>query len=218
MYKSLPIPFDSDVVATRITIVDLPGHAKLGHILNETLNNYSNIKGILFVIDAAAGNNGVRIAAERLFTLLLRTEQRMGGIDLMIACNKADVFNMIPAVRMKKLLEEEIQNIRETKAKGLGTVGASGSLDDDNEDDGTLLASTTKSVEVSKKHEKSTIKSKETVGTSDEEEVENEEEEDDDDDDDIANDLEQEIAKHEAMAEVKGAGKDSDEDSSSEEE
>lgn len=81
-----------------------------------------------------------------------------------------------------------------------------------------LLASTTKSVEVSKKHEKSTIKSKETVGTSDEEEVENEEEEDDDDDDDIANDLEQEIAKHEAMAEVKGAGKDSDEDSSSEEE
>lgn len=139
MYKSLPIPFDSDVVATRITIVDLPGHAKLGHILNETLNNYSNIKGILFVIDAAAGNNGVRIAAERLFTLLLRTEQRMGGIDLMIACNKADVFNMIPAVRMKKLLEEEIQNIRETKAKGLGTVGASGSLDDDNEDDGSWL-------------------------------------------------------------------------------
>lgn len=139
MYKSLPIPFDSDVVAARITIVDLPGHAKLGHLLNDALNTYSNIKGILFVIDAAAGPNGVRVAAERLFTLLLRTEQRMGGIDLMIACNKADVFNMIPAVRMKSLLEEEIQNIRETRSKGLGTVGASGSLEDDNEDDGSWL-------------------------------------------------------------------------------
>ncbi len=84
----------------------------------------------------------------------------------------------------------------------------------------TSMSSVSKPTEVSKKHSKNTIKSKETVSSSDEEEEQEEkvEDEDDDDDDDIANDLEMEIAKHEAMAEVKSAGKDSDEDSSSEEE
>ena len=57
----------------------------------------------------------------------------------MIACNKADVFNMVPASRMKAELEREIQEIRDTRAKGLGAMADAGSLEDDNQDDGSWL-------------------------------------------------------------------------------
>lgn len=143
VYKSFKIPFDSPVDAVRVTLVDLPGHKKLSHHLNEALNNFSNVKGIIFMLDAASGPDGIRAAAESLFKLLLRTEQRNGGVDLMIACNKADVFNVIPAARIKTALEEEIQAIRATRAKGLGEVANAGSLDDDNDDDGSWLGGET---------------------------------------------------------------------------
>lgn len=143
VYSSFKIPFDSPVDAVRITLVDLPGHNKLVHHLEEALGKFSNVRGIIFVIDAASGPEGIRTAAEALFKLLLRTEQRMGGIDIMIACNKADVFNMVPAMRMKLALENEIQEIRSTKAKSLGTVAKAGSLEDDNEDDGSWLGGDT---------------------------------------------------------------------------
>lgn len=143
VYPSFSIPFDSPIDAVQVSLVDLPGHKKLAHHLEESLTKFSNVKGIIFVLDAASGPEGIRTAAEALFRLLLRTEQRMGGITLMIACNKADVFNMIPAARMKGLLEEEIQQIRETRAKGLGAVANAGSLDDDNEDDGSWLGGET---------------------------------------------------------------------------
>lgn len=139
IYKSFSIPFDSEVDAVKVTLVDLPGHAKLDHYLSEALEKHSNIKGIIFVLDAASGPEGIRTAAEALFKLLLKTEQRMGGIDLMIACNKADVFNMVPANRMRIALEHEIQEIRDMRSKGLGAVAEAGSLDDDNEDDGSWL-------------------------------------------------------------------------------
>lgn len=138
-YTSFSIPFDSDFDATKITLVDLPGHPKLNHVFSEALESYSNIKGIVYVIDAASGPKGIQEAANRLFNMLLKTETRMGGIDIMIACNKADVFNMIPSARLQTMLEEEIQNIRDNRSKSLGEVGAAGSLDDDNEDDGSWL-------------------------------------------------------------------------------
>lgn len=139
VYTSFKIPFDSPTDAVRVTLVDLPGHKKLSHHLNDALNKFSNVRGIIFVLDAAGGPEGMRTAAEALFKLLLRTEQRNGGIDLMIACNKADVFNVVPAARVKVALEEEIQAIRATRAKGLGEVAKAGSLDDDNDDDGSWL-------------------------------------------------------------------------------
>ncbi|VVT45744.1 uncharacterized protein SAPINGB_P000869 [Magnusiomyces paraingens] len=122
VYNSFSIPFDSETDASRITLIDLPGHPKLIHHLDEALLVNSNIKGILFVLDGASGTRGIEQAAQYLFKVLSRTEYRMGGIDMMIACNKADLFSMVPAAKLRKILEQELTFIRDARAQGLGTV------------------------------------------------------------------------------------------------
>lgn len=122
MYNSFSIPFDSETDASRITLIDLPGHPKLIHHLDEALLTNSNIKGILFVLDGASGTRGIEQAAQYLFKVLARTEYRLGGIDIMIACNKADLFSMVPAAKLRKTLEQELTYIRDARAQGLGAV------------------------------------------------------------------------------------------------
>lgn len=64
----------------------------------------------------------------------------------MIACNKQDAFNMVPAKKMRGLLENELTMIRDSQDQGLDTVKASDTLggkakndDDDDDIDGSWL-------------------------------------------------------------------------------
>lgn len=116
------------------------------HFLDEALLANSNIKGILFVLDAASGPKGIEQAAQYLFKVLLRSEHRMGGIDIMIACNKADLFSMVPAVKLRKTLEKELTFIRDAHSQGVGSVknedtlgGRAGDVGDQEEEDGSWL-------------------------------------------------------------------------------
>lgn len=77
----------------------------------------------MFVLDAAdCGPKGLEKTAQYLFRVLLRTEHRDGGMDLMIACNKADAFSMVPASKLRKILQDELTDIRDARAQGLGAV------------------------------------------------------------------------------------------------
>lgn len=65
---------------------------------------------------------------------------------MMIACNKQDAFNMVPAKKMRGLLENELTMIRDSQDQGLDTVKASDTLggkakndDDDDDIDGSWL-------------------------------------------------------------------------------
>jgi len=95
-----------------------------------------NLKGIIFVVDAAdlsSGNSGavnesLRQTAEYLHDLLLVLQKRATNtkssrgpaeLPVLIAVNKLDLFTALPAHLVKTALESEISNVRSSRNKGL---------------------------------------------------------------------------------------------------
>lgn len=116
VHQSVSIPFDSPTDATRVTVVDIPGPAKLFGMFKQSVIENSNIKGVLFVLDSTeCSGKGFEQTAQYLFRVLLRTEHRGGGIDVMIACNKADMANAMPATELRVALQKRLTEIRDSK-------------------------------------------------------------------------------------------------------
>lgn len=125
MTDDLELPFDSKSLETKYTLIDLPGHPKLEyHTTSEIKGNRTNLLGIIYMVDAASGLDGVAEAAKGLLRILTITEKRAGGVEILIAANKNDVFNVISATRLQSVLEEQIEELRKTSARGLGDVDA----------------------------------------------------------------------------------------------
>lgn len=116
--------------------MDTPGHGKLRHHAFNSVIKPQNLKGIIFVVDAAdlsignsgAGNESLRQAAEYLHDLLLLLQKRATGsttskgpreLPVLIAANKLDLFTALPAPLVKTALESEITKIRSSRGKGL---------------------------------------------------------------------------------------------------
>lgn len=125
-------------------LVDTPGHGKLRHHALDSLVRPQNLKGIVFLVDAAdpgassatgtAGDAGLREAAEYLHDVLLLLQKRAmtmaaaGGkaaraaaaeMPVLVAANKLDLFTALPATLVKGVLEAEITKVRGSRAKGL---------------------------------------------------------------------------------------------------
>ncbi|KAF1987423.1 P-loop containing nucleoside triphosphate hydrolase protein [Aulographum hederae CBS 113979] len=131
-----------------LLLVDTPGHGKLRHFGLEHLNATPNLKGIIYVVDAASipssstgssSESGLADAAEYLHDILLVLQKRYTtaksskgpkDVPVLIAANKLDLFTALPAPLLKTSLEKEISRVRETRAKGLLTAG-SGDADAD---------------------------------------------------------------------------------------
>lgn len=107
------------------------------------MTNSSNVRGVLFFVDAAAVTEdaGLNDAAEYLHDVLLALQKRYTGaktskgpkeIPVLIAANKLDLFTALPPHLVKGYLEKAISEVRKTKAKGLKDSGAA--LDGDDED------------------------------------------------------------------------------------
>ena len=95
-----------------------------------------NLKGIIFVVDAAdistgssgTGSEALRLTAEYLHDILLLLQKRSTGsrtskgpkeLPVLIAANKLDLFTALPAPLVKTTLESEISNVRSSRTKGL---------------------------------------------------------------------------------------------------
>lgn len=129
------------MVHTKFLLADTPGHGKLRHLALDQLVKPQNLKGIVFVIDAADlsstssspesnGNIGesLRQTAEYLHDVLLLLQKRAQsskssrGVDVpavLIAANKSDLFTALPAQLVKTALENEITQVRISRNKGL---------------------------------------------------------------------------------------------------
>ncbi|KAL9101041.1 MAG: hypothetical protein Q9163_003656 [Psora crenata] len=117
----------------KFLLVDTPGHGKLRHHALDNLIQAQNLKGIIYMVDAAdisAGsvsgteNEPLRQAAEYLYDILLLLQKRTMGskpraMSLLVAANKLDLFTALPAPLVKTALEAEITNVRESRNKGL---------------------------------------------------------------------------------------------------
>ncbi|GMM51415.1 Signal recognition particle receptor subunit beta [Starmerella bacillaris] len=113
-----------------VQVVDCPGNEKLQKYANDYLKN-GNIKAVIYMVDASSGVANIKNAASTLGSVLERTDSR--GIPLLVATNKHDLFNTVSVQSIKRTLENEINELRDTRSR---TVSKSGN-DDINDDEGT---------------------------------------------------------------------------------
>lgn len=132
-------------------LVDTPGHGKLRHYAVDHVVKPENLKGIIYVVDAAnlssatgsRAGEGLTEAAEYLHDMLLMLQRRYTSsktsrgpneIPVLIAANKMDLFTALPAPLVKNALESEVTNIRSTRSKALLDSGISMSEGDAGEE------------------------------------------------------------------------------------
>ncbi|MCJ1368951.1 hypothetical protein MMC20_000158 [Loxospora ochrophaea] len=133
-YRSANDP--SVKVHKKFLLIDTPGHGKLRYYATDSITKPQNLKGIIFLVDAAnlSGSTGgqvdggLRETAEYLHDILLLLQQRTTSsktskapkeMPVLIAANKLDLFTALPAQLVKTSLEAEISNVRSSRAKGL---------------------------------------------------------------------------------------------------
>ncbi|RDL38173.1 p-loop containing nucleoside triphosphate hydrolase [Venustampulla echinocandica] len=147
-YRSVNDP-TANSTYKKFLLIDTPGHGKLRHHALDNLTNPQNLKGIIFVADAAtlsAGDEGLRQTADYLHDVLLLLQKRMESknkaakklrdIPVLIAANKMDLFTALPAALVKSTLEAEITKIRTSRSKRLLDSGIG--IEDDAENDDWL--------------------------------------------------------------------------------
>lgn len=133
----------SSLKARTFNIIDTPGHGKLRHFAMEQLAKTQHLKGIVFLVDAAAisssepgsgSSSGLTETAEYLHDVLLALQKNYTGaktskgpkeMPVLLAANKLDLFTALPAALVKSNLEKEITSVRNTKSKGLKDSGIS---------------------------------------------------------------------------------------------
>ncbi|KAF1960633.1 P-loop containing nucleoside triphosphate hydrolase protein [Byssothecium circinans] len=130
----------------RFLLVDTPGHGKLRRFATTQLVTPSNVRGIIFVVDAAAvaEDAGLNETAEYLHDVLLALQKRYTGaktskgpkdIPVLIATNKLDLFTALPPHLVKLQLEKAISEVRKNRAKALKDSGVALGGEDDGVDE-----------------------------------------------------------------------------------
>jgi signal recognition particle receptor subunit beta len=124
----------------KFELIDTPGHAKLRFLAYEALQRRSRTAtGIIYVVDAADltsaagdGSSGcLRETAAYLHDvlLLLQKQYTQGKVpksrqtEILVAANKMDLFTALPEAMVKSSLEAEINRHRETRSRGIASVG-----------------------------------------------------------------------------------------------
>ncbi|CCH58827.1 hypothetical protein TBLA_0A10490 [Henningerozyma blattae CBS 6284] len=132
------------------TLIDYPGHIKLHYKLLNNLKNFKNLKGLIFLVDSTIDPKNLTDTAQFLYDILVITENTKyfnNGVDILLACNKSELFTSRPVKKILETLEFEIDKIIKRQKSSLGsasTVLASGiqrkgrsNEDDDENNDGT---------------------------------------------------------------------------------
>lgn len=113
---------------TKFLLVDTPGHGKLRTTAFAKLLRTDKLKGLVFMVDAAALGEPEALAptAAYLYDVLLYLQKKASdktkaklSVPVLIAANKVDLFTALPATLVKLNLEAELTRIRASKSKGL---------------------------------------------------------------------------------------------------
>lgn len=145
-YRSVNDP--TNQAHKKFLLVDTPGHGKLRHHALQNITSPQNLKGLIFLVDAATlstAEEGLRQTADYLHDILLILQKRTSGgktakalkeISVLIAANKMDLFTALPAALVGSSLEAEITKVRNSRSKGLldSGIGMSDALGDENDD------------------------------------------------------------------------------------
>ncbi|EXJ66992.1 uncharacterized protein A1O5_09638 [Cladophialophora psammophila CBS 110553] len=128
-----------DKQPTPYVMIDTPGHGKLRS--DQALSQIQNpaLRGVIFVVDSsvldASDSSASRDTAVYLHDTLLSLQRRKPRgktkteIPVLIAANKQDLFTALPTGAVKERLQAEIERVRMSRSKGLGTVGQNSDAD-----------------------------------------------------------------------------------------
>ena len=122
--------------ATKYYLIDTPGHGKLRTSSALSYLSDPSLRGVIFVVDSASLDSGdawiARDTAAYLHDVLLGLQRRKtgkggskakGDVKVLVAANKQDLFTALPQGAVRQRLELEIERVRESRRRGLVTVG-----------------------------------------------------------------------------------------------
>ena len=136
----------------RYNVKDTPGHGKLrfsqglSELQSMALSKdiKTKLRAVIFMVDTAAlaDETSLRDAATYLHDVLLVLQRRALGkgktstkrmmeVPVLIAANKQDLFTALPPGLVRAKLEEEIDQIRKSKTKGLMDASQETGLDEE---------------------------------------------------------------------------------------
>ncbi|ODV93716.1 hypothetical protein PACTADRAFT_4619 [Pachysolen tannophilus NRRL Y-2460] len=131
-------------IGENFKLIDYPGHPKLLNLyLYKDLKNkkfLKNCKGIIFVLDSSSINEFE--IGKMLYEILSKTEFLPNGVDILVACNKSDLFQSKPVFKIKEILEAEMNKIRINNSKNINKIDSSeGDIVDGGEEDFLTISS-----------------------------------------------------------------------------
>lgn len=116
-----PLP-STGQTKTNFKLIDFPGHNKLHNLTINEIKTSTNIFGLIFLIDSSIDPKKISESAKFLYEILSTTERRPGGVDILIGCNKSDLFSARQSQKIKELLELEIDSYRKLNAHNISKV------------------------------------------------------------------------------------------------
>ncbi|CAB4385099.1 unnamed protein product [Rhizophagus irregularis] len=109
-----------------IHFVDVPGHEKLRF----KFSDFTPITcGIIFLVDSSTCAKNVRSIAEYLYDIFSNKDVIKHNIPTLIACNKNDMITALPPERIQTMLENEINQLRNTRTSALDHQDSSSGTD-----------------------------------------------------------------------------------------
>ncbi|KAJ1955219.1 hypothetical protein EC988_002002 [Linderina pennispora] len=108
------------VDSTRAFLVDVPGHQKF---LFDRDAQLAGARGVVFVVDSVAIADNVRETAEQLYEVLANSKVQELETPVLVVCNKQDEMAALTNTRVRKLLEDEIDNLRGSRQAALDALG-----------------------------------------------------------------------------------------------
>lgn len=110
-YGQICLPFSKPSIQKHFQLIDYPGHLKYFDLLQKLILDeitLQRIKGVVFVIDSSQFKDSSHTVAKYLFNLLSVTERLHNGVDFLFAVNKTDLFDSTPVIRVRQMLEDDI--------------------------------------------------------------------------------------------------------------
>ncbi|XP_021955589.1 signal recognition particle receptor subunit beta [Folsomia candida] len=104
-----------------LVVKDLPGHDRVQ--IKFWDNNKPSVRGIVCVVDAAAGNKGIREAADVLYRVLTDSAVLSSCPSIFIFANKQDQPMSKGSKVIRNQLEKELTTLRMTKSATLTSTG-----------------------------------------------------------------------------------------------
>ncbi|KAI8324661.1 P-loop containing nucleoside triphosphate hydrolase protein [Martensiomyces pterosporus] len=101
-------------------LVDVPGHQKYRL---ERDSHLQAARGVIFMVDAAAVADEIRQTAELLYDVLADPHVQERETAVLLLCNKQDEQSALSNLRIRKMLEDEIDKLRSTRQAGLERLG-----------------------------------------------------------------------------------------------